>query len=150
MALTAKSKAFAQAIVDGMSNRDAAIYAGYSVKTASQQGTMLAKNPEVAARINDLKQKREKVEQLKAKSDTLKEIKKHKCTDPMDKLLEFMNSGDPEVELEAAKVLMPYIHGKVAPIGKKEGEAKEAKQATTSGKFATFSKQPVTTATTVQ
>jgi phage terminase small subunit len=30
MALTAKMKAFAQAVVDGLSNKDAAISAGYS------------------------------------------------------------------------------------------------------------------------
>lgn len=150
MALTAKMKAFAQAIVDGMSNRDAAIHAGYSVKTASQQGTMLAKNPEVANRINDLKLKKEKIDKLKEKPDTIKAIKSYRCTDPMDKLLEFMNSGDPEIEMEAAKVLMPYVHGKIGEKGKKEAQADSAKQATTSGKFATFSKQPVTTATTVQ
>ena len=55
MALTAKSKAFAQAIVDGMSNKDAAISAGYSEKTAMQQGSKLAKLPEVIAYIAKLK-----------------------------------------------------------------------------------------------
>ena len=55
MALTAKSKAFAQAVVDGMSNKDAAISAGYSEKTAMQQGSKLAKQPEVIAYIAKLK-----------------------------------------------------------------------------------------------
>ncbi len=55
MALTAKSKAFAQAVVDGMSNKDAAISAGYSEKTAMQQGSKLAKLPEVIAYIEKLK-----------------------------------------------------------------------------------------------
>lgn len=55
MALTAKSKAFAQAVVDGMSNKDAAISAGYSEKTAMQQGSKLAKLPEVIACIEKLK-----------------------------------------------------------------------------------------------
>ena len=55
MALTAKSKAFAQAVVDGMSNKDAAISAGYSEKTAMQQGSKLAKLPEVIAHIAKLK-----------------------------------------------------------------------------------------------
>ena len=55
MALTAKSKAFAQAVVDGMSNKDAAISAGYSEKTAMQQGSKLAKLPEVIAYIAKLK-----------------------------------------------------------------------------------------------
>lgn len=55
MALTAKSKAFAQAVVDGMSNKDAAISAGYSEKTAMQQGSKLAKLPEVITYIAKLK-----------------------------------------------------------------------------------------------
>ena len=55
MALTAKSKAFAQAVVDGMSNKDAAISAGYSEKTAMQQGSKLAKLPEVIAYIAKLR-----------------------------------------------------------------------------------------------
>lgn len=54
MALTAKSKAFAQAIADGMSNKDAAISARYSEKTAMQQGAKLAKNPEIIAYIEKL------------------------------------------------------------------------------------------------
>ena len=55
MALTAKSKAFAQAVVDGMSNKDSAISAGYSEKTAMQQGSKLAKLPEVITYIAKLK-----------------------------------------------------------------------------------------------
>ena len=54
MALTAKSKAFAQAVADGMSNKDAAISAGYSEKTAAQQGSKLSKNPEIIAYIEKL------------------------------------------------------------------------------------------------
>ena len=54
MALTAKSKAFAQAIADGMSKKDAAISAGYSEKTANQQGSKLSKLPEIIAYIEKL------------------------------------------------------------------------------------------------
>lgn len=54
MALTAKGKAFAQAVADGMSNKDAAISAGYSEKTAMQQGAKLSKNPEIIAYIEML------------------------------------------------------------------------------------------------
>lgn len=55
MALTAKMKAFAQAVVDGLSNKDAAISAGYSEKSAMQQGSKLAKIPEVIAYIDQFK-----------------------------------------------------------------------------------------------
>ena len=54
MALTAKGEAFAQAVADGLSNKDAAISAGYSEKTAMQQGAKLAKNPEIIAYIEKL------------------------------------------------------------------------------------------------
>lgn len=54
MALTAKGKAFAQAVADGKSNKDAAISAGYSEKTAAQQGSKLSKNPEIIAYIEKL------------------------------------------------------------------------------------------------
>ena len=75
MALTAKGKAFAQAVADGMSNKDAAISAGYSEKTAMQQGAKLAKNPEIIAYIEKLTSakkltpKSKKLTSSKVKSD---------------------------------------------------------------------------------
>ena len=51
MALTAKMRKFAQAVVDGMSNKDSALTAGYEEKTASQAGTRLAKNSEILAKV---------------------------------------------------------------------------------------------------
>ena len=57
MALTAKGRAFAQAVLDGMTNRDAAIHAGYSEKSASTKGAMLAKDPEIIEYINKLNNK---------------------------------------------------------------------------------------------
>lgn len=53
------------------------------------------------------------------------------AADPVLVLQEIMNnvSEDPKLRLEAAKALMPYVHGKVAAQGKKEerqGRAKEA------------------------
>ena len=82
MALTAKSKAFAQAVVDGMSNKDAAISAGYSEKTAMQQGSKLAKLPEVIAYIEKLKadkkltSKDEKLTSLKPKPSSSAQVVK--------------------------------------------------------------------------
>ena len=46
MALSEKMKKFAQAVVDGLSNKEAAISAGYAEKTASQAGSKLKKDPE--------------------------------------------------------------------------------------------------------
>ncbi|MCU6812479.1 terminase small subunit, partial [Acinetobacter baumannii] len=47
MALTEKMKKFARAIVDGATNKEAAISAGYEEKTASQQGSKLRNNSEI-------------------------------------------------------------------------------------------------------
>lgn len=82
MALTAKMKAFARAVVDGMSNKDAAISAGYSEKTAMQQGAKLAKLPEVIAYIAKLRDNKkltsedEKLTSLKQKPSSCGQVEK--------------------------------------------------------------------------
>ncbi|WP_250501961.1 terminase small subunit [Caballeronia sp. AZ7_KS35] len=49
MAFNSKKRAFADAVLAGKSNRDAAIAAGYSAATASQAGSRLVKDKDVAA-----------------------------------------------------------------------------------------------------
>lgn len=49
MALTDNMKAFAHAKVQGKSNKDSALDAGYSEKSAGSKGSQLAKDPEVVA-----------------------------------------------------------------------------------------------------
>lgn len=140
MALTAKSKAFAQAVVDGLSNKEAAISAGYSEKTASQQGSKLAKDSEVIAYIQKLKDGMQKLKDAPPIPADIKDA--FACDDPKEKLLEFMNGADPEVSFEAAKVLMPYYYGKVAEKGKKETKEDGARSAAQSGgKFGTLNSQ---------
>lgn len=147
MALTQKKKAFAQAKHDGADNREAALFAGYSPESASQAGSRLAKDSDVISHIEHLANVKAQPKNVKAappQKITTTEIEKaaYACEDPMDKLMEFMNSGDPEIEFEAAKVLMPYKHGKVAEKGKKETKADEAKNAAKSGgKFGTLNSQ---------
>lgn len=57
--------------------------------------------------------------------------------DPQKFLLDLMNdpAADPRMRLEAAKALMPFMHGKPGASGKKEERAQAAKKAG-SGKFA--------------
>ncbi len=156
MALTAKMKAFAQAVVDGLSNKDAAISAGYSEKSAMQQGSKLANNPEIIAYIDQFKS----VKKLTPKSEKLT-LKKPKVNsvdsgendnplddenyakdDPLQFLLDVMNkSDDMFMRVNAAKAALPYVHGKVADKGKKEAKAEEAKKAAQSGKFGTLNNQ---------
>lgn len=156
MALTAKMKAFAQAVVDGMSNKDAAISAGYSEKSAMQQGSKLAKIPEVIAYIEQFKSvkkltsKPEKLTPEKPKvnsvdsgeNDNPLDDENYAKDDPLQFLIDVMNkSDDMFMRVNAAKAALPYMHGKVADKGKKESKAEEAKKATQSGKFGTLNNQ---------
>ena len=149
MALTAKMKAFAQAVVDGLSNKDAAISAGYSEKSAMQQGSKLAKIPEVIAYIDQFKSvkkltsKKPKVNSVdNGENDNPLDEENYAKDDPLQFLLDVMNkSDDMFMRVNAAKAALPYVHGKVADKGKKEAKAEEAKKAAQSGKFGTLNNQ---------
>jgi len=54
MALTSKKRAFIVAVREGASNKDAAIAAGCSPKTASSAGSRLAKDPDVMRELHKL------------------------------------------------------------------------------------------------
>jgi phage terminase small subunit len=132
MALTDKKRRFADALQSGASKRDAAVAAGYSEKTASQAGSKLAKDPDVITYL---------ARKTRAKSATPAEVKAAgkvnsppeeetaedgllfaEFDDPRDFLVAVMNeqAAEPRLRVDAAKALMPYIHGKVADQGKKE------------------------------
>lgn len=151
MALTAKMKAFAQAVVSGMSNKDAAISAGYAEKTASQAGSKLRKDPEIIVHIEKLKADKEG-RSLTSEKPKVKTTSTHEDDNPLDDedyakddplqfLIDVMNkSDDMFLRFNAAKAALPYVHGKVAEKGKKESRADEAKDiAQSGGKFATRS-----------
>lgn len=154
MALSEKMKKFAQAVVDGLSNKEAAISAGYAEKTASQQGSKLRKDPEISVYIEKLKANKEgrsltsekpKVKPMGASSyedeDPIED--QYSTDDPLDFLINVMKNGGNEMMLRvnAARAALPYVHGKVAEKGKKETKADEAKKATQGGKFGTLGSQ---------
>ncbi len=157
MALTAKMKAFAQAIVDGMSKKDAAISAGYPEKSAMQQGSKLSKNPEIIAYIDQYstaKKLTSEKKKLTPENPAPKPVASgeddnpfednYAKDDPLQFLIDVMNNKDNEIGLllHAAKSVLPYVHGKVAEKGKKESKADGAKQtATGGGKFGTLDSQ---------
>lgn len=142
MAMTDKKRAFADSLLSGaaknISNRDAAIEAGYSEATASQMGSKLAKDKDI---------KRYMAQQKLNNSEAIKaEVKERpKMTgsqsDPKDILLDLLNDSDPTIALKAATALMPYMYARIAPAGKKEGEKQSAIEATKTGRFATLSQQ---------
>jgi phage terminase small subunit len=140
MALTDKKRRFADALQSGASKRDAAIAAGYSEKTASQAGSKLAKDPDVIAhmarktRVKNATPAEVKVAG-KVNSPTEAEVPDDvlvfaEFDDPRDFLVAVMNeqAAEPRLRVDAAKALMPYIHGKVADQGKKEARQDAAKE----------------------
>lgn len=166
MALTAKSKAFAQAVLDGMSNRDAAIHAGYSEKSASTKGSMLSKDPDVIEYINKLENKSASEKEAPKSASLPKVIQAVKikpeyeeasgefvgrdeiAIGSKDDPLEYLKSvwtdecEERELRLAAARAALPYVHGKVADKGKKLTKAEDAKAAAKAGgKFGTLGSQ---------
>lgn len=141
MALTDKKRRFVDALLSGATNREAAIAAGYSEKTASQAGSKLAKDPDVLAEVGRrLKQKQESSAEVKPGrkvkgedpvEDEHGDVSLTVTADPRVFLTELMNAdgADLRMRLEAAKTLMPYVHGKVADQGKKDQKAEAAKEA---------------------
>ena len=160
MALSEKMKKFALAVVDGLSNKEAAISAGYPEKTAAQQGAKLKKHPEIIVYIEKLKANKDGRSLTKTEVKKVKEVKEvnsnseeqdwddppddpYSKDDPLEFLIEVMNNAgnDMFLRFNAAKAALPYKHGKVAEKGKKESKAEEAKKASNSGKFGTLNSQ---------
>lgn len=152
MALSEKMKKFAQAVVDGLSNKEAAISAGYAEKTASQAGSKLRKDPEIIVHIEKLKADKEgrslTPEKPKVKTantyenDNPLDDEDYAKDDPLQFLIDVMNkSDDMFLRFNAAKAALPYVHGKVAEKGKKETKEDAAKKATQGGKFGTLGSQ---------
>ncbi|HFX6304356.1 terminase small subunit [Acinetobacter nosocomialis] len=157
MALTEKMEKFALAIVDGKTNKEAAISAGYAEKTASAAGARLAKDPEIIVYIEMLKAKKEgrsltsdqpnvkpenKPENSGEDENPIEEFQ-FEGDDPLDFLIKVMNFNGNKLPLrmQAAIAALPYKHGKVAEKGKKQTKEEEAKQATKSSKFGTLNNQ---------
>ncbi len=152
MALTEKMKKFARAIVDGATNKEAAISAGYAEKTASQQGSKLRNDSEIIVYIEKLKAEKEGRTLTPSKSQVKPEssgedenpFENYAKDDPLQFLIDVMNDKENEMglRLHAAKSALPYVHGKVAEKGKKETKEDAAKNAAnSSGKFGTLGSQ---------
>ena len=131
MPMTDKKRRFAAARMSGSSNKDAAIAAGYSEKTAAAAGSRLAKDKDVLAEIERKGAVRAAKEEAKA---TGREINlpdlSAMYSDPKDFLAALMNDAQEDVKLraDAAKALMPFYHQKKGESGKKEQRSEEAKK----------------------
>lgn len=156
MALTAKKKKFAHGLVLGMSNREAAIHADYSEKTASTKGAMLAKETEIIEYVEQLKNAQPADNEVQVGNEKVKQVvlpeiitnsdleSAHEKTDPLDFLTSVFSNPNVEMKFRvaAAGIAMPYVHGKIAATGKKEGKVEGAKAAAQSkGRFGTLDSQ---------
>lgn len=135
MALTGKKRLFAEALMAGKSNKEAALAAGYSAASASAAGSRLAKDKDV---LSHLQRKAKAVEKHAEKSADateatgafdLSQALAHR--DPRAFLLAAMNDAElePKLRIDAAKALMPFEFAKKGESGKKEQQADAAKQA---------------------
>lgn len=137
MALTGKKRAFADAVLAGLSNKKAAIRAGYSAATASAAGSRLVKAPDVAAYLAEHRKSApepavpavDPVPPAGRPTFDLSTAMQH--ADPKNFLLAAMNDiALPEkLRIEAAKALLPMFHQRKGEAGKKEEKEEAAKKA---------------------
>lgn len=131
MPMTDKKRRFAAARMAGSSNKDAAIAAGYSEKTAAAAGSRLAKDKDVLAEIarkGAVKAAKEEAKES-GREINLPDLARM-YSDPRDFLVALMNdvAEDVRLRLDAAKALMPFTHQKKGEGGKKEQRNEDAKK----------------------
>ncbi|WGM01776.1 terminase small subunit [Arsenophonus nasoniae] len=121
--LTTKKKKFAEALHAGKNQRESAIDAGYSEKSAISKGSHLAKDPDV---MNYLKMLTFGVNI--SQQNTTANLNEN-LEDPVEVMTLIMTKHidtDPKLALDAASKLAPYIHKKLDDPGKKELKAEKA------------------------
>ncbi|WP_425322935.1 terminase small subunit [Escherichia coli] len=139
--LTGQKRKFAQALMSGSSQAEAARKAGYSEKTARSQGSRLAKDPDIIAFISKKRGAEVIVEQAVSEPDELPKVVNRtvkEFDDPLEFLKAVMNdvSEETDVRKDAAKAMLPYLHPKKGEGGKKDARhAAAAKVAATGSKF---------------
>ena len=138
MALTGKKRVFADAVLAGRSNKEAAIEAGYSVATASAAGSRLVKDAEVAAYIASRRSSpasapaaSTKVPAPPSDDDAVDPLNGAHYIDPKDFLAAAMNAPELDMRqrIDSAKALMPFTHQKLGEGGKKDEKQVAAKLA---------------------
>ncbi|MGV7210490.1 terminase small subunit [Oxalobacteraceae bacterium A2-2] len=154
MGLTGRKRAFADAKLAGLSNKDAAIAAGYSAATASAAGSRLVKNAEVSQYLAEQAKELRKRGAGKAAPATGKAAAKAPATKPERPpfdLAALLHHSDPKAFLkavmneptvdikhrvDAAKSLMPFEHKKLGEGGKKDQQQQDAEKVGGRSRFA--------------
>ncbi|KKI44237.1 phage terminase small subunit [Obesumbacterium proteus] len=149
--LTGQKRKFALALMTGISQKAAAINAGYSEKSARSKGSQLAKDPEVIAFIGRKKTEKIEVDEVPVYRrnvntpavNTLEDKPEKKSQeiaaydDPLEFLRDVMNDTTKDIltRKDAAKSMLPYIHPKKGEGGKKDARNAAAKVAAGASKF---------------
>ena len=138
--LTGQKRKYAIALMSGSSQKDAAIKAGYSEKSARSKGSQLAKDPDVIAFIQKKRGAQapadppgeEPLNPPPVVNSTVKTFE-----DPLEFLKAVMNdiTEETDVRKDAAKAMLPYIHPKKGEGGKKDARNAAAKVAASASKF---------------
>jgi phage terminase small subunit len=138
MALTGKKRAFADAVLAGFSNKEAAIRAGFSEKTASAAGSRTVKDADVKAYLDQHRQAPSTAGHKASPSPGLVDdaIEIPPTADPVEFLTKVMNepAADLRIRVDAAKAMLPFKHKKLGEGGKKDEKDAAAKKAA-SGRF---------------
>lgn len=140
MALTGKKRRFADAVLAGLSNKDAAIRAGYSAATASAAGSRLVKDADVKKCLEAGRAPVEVGLEPQPHGGALKRSKavlvEHADMDMLQLLQEIAlgRLDATTVQVRAAVAAVQYTHTKRGDGGKKE-EKQDAAEKAGRGRF---------------
>ncbi|WP_151863383.1 hypothetical protein [Acinetobacter sp. TUM15512] len=133
MALTQKKKDFARAKLQGKSNIDAAIEAGYAERSAGAKGSQLAVDPDVVAYLASLNFQGGGGLDATPLGEAAIQAEFKDMADVNNSLdfLQWVYKNprlDQKVRIEAAKAALPYEFGKVGETGVKKGREDAASE----------------------
>jgi len=135
--LTDNHRRFVEAKAGGLKDKEAAIFAGYSAASAQSTASRLMSRTDIKAAIKAAKG----VPQTKGDHDvdrTKESLLKPSYKTSLELLQDLYNNPKAPVgmRVEAAKLALPYEHGKIGEQGKKEAKQQAAKEAAGTGRFA--------------
>ena len=142
--ITAKNRRFCQFIVEGFNQTEAAKQAGFKESSAKSVASQMMKKPEIQEYIKKLEEINNKYEDSEPIEEDVKLAEY--CKNPVEKLIQLMNCDDLNIQLNAAKALLPYFELKKSErgdnrVGKKEMKEVEAVSRAKESKYATLSNQ---------
>lgn len=131
--LTGQKKKFADALMKGSNQRQAAIQAGYSEKTAKVKGSQLAKDKDVIGYMERVRavNPADSMPEPVGQADLPPVETPPQFDDPIAVMKRIMSDNllvDPKLSLEAAAKLAPYVCKKMGDTGKKEAKDAAAKK----------------------